>query len=163
MGEDIALIEKMHKSSRRYAKKILDDSDKFTLKKVAHDDIYSIELFSKMYHDTSLRLEFSEKYKFEFTNWVLLLSSKVSELYLLYYENKLVSGTVINPVIDGFDYTFVTHDLEFKNSGRANVLFLAKYLYQNSEGKFMDLGGGVTDGDSLSRFKKRTRLHFRVF
>ena len=67
-GEDIALIEKMHKSSRRYAKKILDDSDKFTLKKVAHDDIYSIELFSKMYHDTSLRLEFSEKYKFEFTN-----------------------------------------------------------------------------------------------
>ncbi len=148
------LLQKMHKSSKRYSKKILADAENYTLKKIAHDDLDSIELFSKMYHNTSVRLEFSESYKFELQSWISLLSSKISELYLLYYKDRLVSGTVINPVKGGFDYTFVTHDLEFKNSGRANVLFLAKYLNQNSEGKYMDLGGGMIEGDSLSRFKK---------
>jgi len=162
-GDDNFVLDNMHKSAKRYSKKILAEQEKYTLKLIDSQDLKSIELFANMYSNTAERLEFSDSYKFNLDLWIQLLSSKKSKLYLLYYEDQLISGTVVNPVPLGYDYTFVTHDTSFKNSGRANAIFLLKHLYSIDPSGFLDLGGGVTEGDSLSRFKKEMGCSSQLF
>ena len=58
----------------------------------------------------------------------------------------------VDDVNDGFDYTFMAYRPDLPGVSRANILFLYKYLSENNEG-YLDLGGGISEGDALARFK----------
>ena len=145
----------MGRSAKRYSKIIIKQLSRYRLEEVETFDSKKIKEFSELYAETSNRLRFEKPYRFNYNSWNNLLKSKSQKLYLLYEKNQVIAGTVITQTdeIDCIDYTFVTHDMSIKNIGRINLIKIVEY-FRNENIRYLDLGGGISDSDNLSRFKK---------
>lgn len=144
----------MGRSARRYSKIIIKQLSRYKLEEVETFDRKKIKIFSELYNETSNRLRFEKQYRFNYNSWNNLLKSKSQKLYLLYEKNRVIAGTVITQTdeIDCLDYTFVTHDMSIKNIGRINLIKIVEY-FRIKNIRYLDLGGGISDSDNLSRFK----------
>lgn len=148
--------DNFNRTTKRYCNYILKNYslDDFQFERIDYKNNIGLSFFHKYYNITANEKYFKEKYRFELKNWKNLLLSEYFNLYNVYYNGEFVSGTMITNLIDGFDYTFVTHNKKFKHSARINIIILFNYLKNIIKDTYIDLGGGVSEGDSLTSFKK---------
>ncbi|MBI87321.1 MAG: hypothetical protein CMG63_04490 [Candidatus Marinimicrobia bacterium] len=142
-------IGKVKNDSKKRLKNILNEKKKYFLAEASSDK--DIKIFAEMYSRNAKESKFSPQYCFTLPCWIELLKNNLFKLYLLHYKGKVVSGTIITKINSGFDYTFMAYDREKSDVSRANLLYIARYL--NDSGKFLSLGGGIFEDDSLSKFK----------
>ena len=114
----------------------------------------SIELFAELYKHNSLINKFPKTYIFNKEVWIKLLSADLWKLYSLFYENKLVSACVLAQVDDTYDYSFMAFNNDHKDASRALIFFLRNHLNSIGTKKYLYLGGGIRETDSLADFKK---------
>lgn len=149
---DEELLVTMKRDSRSRSRKLLRQASEYQTIKVEKGDKSAINVFSTMYNDTAERVNFSEPYRFTQEQFSTLLSSDKWSLYLLKASGTIASGAIVADVNGGFDYTFMAYWPELLDVSRANILFLYKYLSEDNQG-YLDLGGGISEGDALARFK----------
>ena len=104
-----------------------------------------------MYSDNARKNGYSPSYLFSNDSWYTLLKSPEFNLFLLKYKGEIVSGAVITSIDNAFDYTFMAYSPIIKDISRANLYFIYEVL--NDKARYLDLGGGITENDSLSKFK----------
>ena len=73
-------------------------------------------------------------------------------MFLLKYQGETVAGAAVAEVEGGYDYTFMGYKACELDISRALIFFIYQYLQKHHKG-FLDLGGGIAEGDSLARFK----------
>lgn len=145
-------LSNMRRDSRSRVRSILKNSSRFNLFKVEENLSYYAKIFSFLYADTAKRSGFSSLYQFDFKGWYTLLSSPLWDLFLLEYDGEIVAGAVVCQIQRGFDYTFMGYKVNKADFSRAIIIFIYRYL-SIYEGQYLDLGGGISENDSLSRFK----------
>tara|TARA_B100000519_G_C14220194_1_gene427136 strand:+ start:144 stop:1094 length:951 start_codon:yes stop_codon:yes gene_type:complete len=143
------IILKMKRDSRTRIRKLLKNKDEFSVS--IADSKYEINIFLNLYLNNAKKNGYSKLYLFSNDSWYKLLESDDFNLFLLKYKGEIVSGTVISTIYDAFDYTFMAYSSIIKDISRANLYFIYKML--NDKGAYLDLGGGITENDSLSKFK----------
>ena len=149
------LKNKMNSTSRRYINKIIKNHDlnEFILKRVNYNDTDGIAYFLKYYNHNAKTRNYSKLYRFTFNQWRNLIKNEVFQLYTVIYKNIFISGTIIVNIDDGLGYTFVANNKTFTESSRINILKLYEYCSKFNL-KYVDLGGGIKEGDSLAFFKE---------
>jgi len=150
---DEELLGHMKPDSRSRSRKLLKSAAEYEVSEVnSNVPSTSIKQFAELYRQAAMRLEFSAVYQFSEVDFEKLLSSTLWTLYQLHRDGVLVAGSLVCKVEGGYDYTFMASSVDAQDSGRANLLFLYRYLSEQSK-SFLDLGGGIKEGDPLSRFK----------
>lgn len=150
--DDEQLLAAMKADSRSRSRKLLKSASSYEMLEIDSSNSSSVQEFSVFYREAATRLGFSPAYQFSATDFENLLLSDLWTLYQLFFDGELIAGSVVCKVKDGYDYTFMAAAPGIQDAGRANLLFLYKHLSQTEKG-FLDLGGGIEEGDSLSRFK----------
>jgi len=146
------LLKNMKRDSRARVRKIFNMADDFELVKAGEDLMQGIRVFSSLYNDTAQRVNFGAQYLFTLEQWQTLFSSPLWSLFLLKYRGEIVAGAAVAEVEGGYDYTFMGYKACELDVSRALILFIYQYLQSHHSG-FLDLGGGIAEGDSLARFK----------
>ncbi|WDD99266.1 hypothetical protein [Thalassomonas actiniarum] len=146
------LLKNMKRDSRARVRKILSVADQFELLKAGGDLEADIKVFSKLYTDTAQRANFGGQYLFTLEQWQGLFASPLWHLFLLKYRGETVAGAAVSKLEGGYDYTFMGYKACELDVSRALIVFIYQYLQKHQPG-FLDLGGGITEGDSLARFK----------
>ena len=146
------LILTMRRDSRSRVRKILRERDKYDLSWVSAED-WAVKKFCDFYTDTADRLNFSAAYRFSYDQWRALLNEPRWRLYLLSQNEEVVGGSVICELEQGFDYTFTAYTPTCPEAARAIIVMLAGQLSEECT-SFLDLGGGIAEGDALASFKQ---------
>lgn len=140
----------MKKDSKGHIKKLLKLSGQVTFRLANCDS--DIREFAAIYQRQAQQHKYVSQYQFTLEQWTQLLSNPQWQLYCLEHNDQLVAGCVVAQVDNGFDYTFMAHKKGSMDYSRALIWCLTEYLAQNHSG-FLNLGGGITEGDSLARYK----------
>jgi hypothetical protein len=148
--DDSVYLRMLHRDSRYRVRQVIREIEDFELVRcnTQHENIQ----FSELYKATAVRSGFSSSYQFQSTEWESLFRSHLWRLYLLYFRGRVCAGGAICRVSTGFDLSFLAHNGDYPNAPRALLYLLRKDLYSVNE-SFLDIGGGIKEGDSLSRFK----------
>jgi len=72
----------------------------------------------------------------------------------IFYEDKLVAACVLAQVEDSYDYSFMAFKKDHKDASRALIFLLRNHLNLINSCKYLYLGGGIRETDSLADFKK---------
>lgn len=162
LGLDLdSWLSSLKRDSRSRIKKIIRYQGQFEL--INTKNVADIAAFCKLYSQTSKRSAFSESYQFSEQQWHQLFTDENWQLFLLKHQSRVVAGCVVSRVSGGFDYTFMAHDPGVYDYSRAIIYFLYNYLSSQSSG-YLSLGGGISENDSLARFKLgmgAAPVHFR--
>ncbi|WP_281560430.1 GNAT family N-acetyltransferase [Thalassomonas sp. RHCl1] len=150
--DEQALLKNMKRDSRARVRKIFSAAQQFELVKAEAELDSAIEVFARLYSDTAQRANFGGQYLFTREQWQVLFSSPLWQLFLLKYRGEVVAGAAVSQVEGGYDYTFMGYKACDLDVSRALIVFIYQYL-QNSGAGFLDLGGGISEADSLARFK----------
>ena len=145
-------ISSLHRYSKYAIKKALSQGAEFSLSRFLGERS-ELEDFTEIYEQTALRVGFDKKYRFSLNQWQRLLESDRWTLYLLRYRSEVVAGAVISTLESGYDYTFAASEPSIKDSSRILLYCVREELARNSGGT-LDIGGGITEEDSLSAFKR---------
>lgn len=140
----------MKRDSRGRARKWLRRGDAVSIVRIDHGDDSRVEAFEAMYDKTARTSNFADAYRFASGAFAGLLADRRWVLHLLYVDGDLAAGSIVGEVPGGHDYTFMAHGDE-PDVSRANVIFLYRDIARSAG--FLDLGGGIREGDSLARFK----------
>jgi len=161
--DDNELLKSMKRDSRARVRKVLAAKEYFELKKAESSDSTLIAKFAKLYTETAKRANFSALYTFREETWHTLLSNPLWNLFILEYKGDIVAGAVVSTQGEGYDYTFMAYQPCDVDVSRAIIIFIYKYL-SNEGHNFLDLGGGISEGDNLARFKSglgANETHFK--
>lgn len=151
---DIDLWLNMMKRDSRYrCRGILDRRSEFFAYISPKSDSEKVRWFAGLYASMASRLKFAESYCFSVDQWEVLFSSSLWDLVILEYQGRPVAGAAIAKLDGGYDYTFMAVEPSEQDLARAMILFCFELL-RDSEGQFLDLGGGISEDDSLARFKR---------
>ena len=146
------LLKSMKRDSRSRVRKTLSKIDNFSLSSAASDN-NAIKAFSDLYAITATRLNFAPAYQFSFAQWQALLADDCWRLYMLSLDDRVIGGSVVCELDEGFDYTFTAYDPDYPEAARAIIVML--FLLLGSETpSFLELGGGIAEGDALASFKE---------
>ena len=145
-------VSSLHRYSKYAIRKALAQRDSFSLSRFSGESS-ELENFARIYEQTALRVGFDNKYRFRLGQWQRLLESASWTLYLLKYQSEVIAGAVISGLESGYDYTFAASEPSVKDSSRVLLYSVREELARNSNGT-LDIGGGITDDDSLSAFKR---------
>ena len=152
---DSDYIKKMKPDARQRIKKLLKNfgSDTELCKTNSAKDI---QTFASIYEDTAERVNFSLAYRFDKKDWEVLLSDEAWSLYLLKFKNEVISGCIVSRQRNNnYDFTFMAHKKDFNDAPRLLIFYLRNYLSGVFKDGFLDLGGGISENDSLANFKNR--------
>ena len=130
---------------------------KFKIKFSLTKNNKNIHNFLFHYGEISNQGKFSQLYRFKKEEIIKLLKSKLwklSSLYILNEGKKVYLGGCILCLDKNFNYvdqTFLSYNKQIENSSRRTIYetanFFKKYFSR------YNLGGGITEDDSLSKFK----------
>lgn len=149
-----SLLKKMKRDSRSRVRKLLIKRHLLKLKRIENNLDRNSEIFHRLYNATATRSSFPSSYIFQKNQWKTLLKCDLWNLYFVEYDGDIVSGAIVaNLPNSGSDYTFMGYDSSDIDASRANIILLYEQLSLDGK-KFLDLGGGISEGDSLARFKK---------
>lgn len=149
LNDENDITMKMKRDSRLRVRKLLRNKNEFSLIKA--DSEYEINAFAKLYSDNARDNRYSKFYSFAIDSWRRLLKSDDFNLFLLRYKGKIVSGAIITTIDNAYDYTFMAYSNIINDISRANLYFIYKML--KDKGTHLDLGGGISENDSLAQFK----------
>lgn len=150
---DEDLTVRMKRDSRTRTRKLIKQNSHYKLIKAGSNKNDEIREFAEMYDQIADRTNFPAHYRFSERKWCELLENPEWNLYLLEYNDQLISGSIIANLGEGFDYTFMGYRPEYMDASRANVYFLYRYLSEKKPKGYIDLGGGILESDSLESFK----------
>ncbi len=146
-------FETLKRDSKQRYKQIYKMNHKYNLIENSNCN-KSIELFAELYTYNSMVNNFPKTYIFNNESWIKLLSSDSWKLYSLFYENKLVAACVLAQVDNSYDYSFMAFNTDHKDASRALIFFLRNHFNEIGASKYLYLGGGISETDSLADFKK---------
>lgn len=149
--DDDTYLKMLHRDSRHRVRQVIRDTESYQLVLSAKRQ-EDINLFSDLYNATAVNSGFSSSYQFRAADWEFLFRSPLWSLYLLYFRGRVCAGGATSRVSTGFDLSFLAHTGDHPNASRAFIYLLRKELYSANE-LFLDIGGGIDEGDSLARFK----------
>ena len=107
----------------------------------------------EIYIKTSEIKNFHDQYKFEYKDFVALLTSNLWYLSTLTCDGEVLGFSIIGNTTQNLDYTFAASKITQYDVGRMLILnaFRLGQRYQKS----VCLGGGISEGDALEDFKHR--------
>ena len=146
-------MKTLKKDSKQRYKKIYKENHKYKLIETSECNT-SVELFAELYNENSVINEFPKSYVFNKEMWKKLFISDLWKLYSLYYENKLIAACVLSQVENSYDYSFMAYNKDHKDASRALIFLLRDHLNSKGDIKYLYLGGGISETDSLANFKK---------
>ena len=152
---DFEYIHTMKRDARQRIRKLLKQFHG-ELKLNVGNTALEIEAFSLLYDETANRINFSSSYRFGQKDWKHLLASSEWQLYELQFKSKIIAACIVSSIENkGYDFTFMAHDDSFKDAPRLLIYYLRSYLRSICAEGFLDLGGGISENDSLAKFKSR--------
>ena len=160
-GCDVAtLLSLMRKDSKQRCTRILKSSESYEFIASAdmdeHCKIRYVQRLSHIYKRIGTQKNFSADYLFTYDDWLRLFSSSLWTFHVLRdCTTDALSFAVIGETAFGHEYAFAVAEPSKMDLSRAMILFSYLYLSARNNPKFggLNLGGGITQDDSLASFK----------
>ena len=156
LGADLTSLKKgMKRDSRYRVNKLACVMTKASI--ITEKSLKNINVFAKLYEETAKRTGFSSAYYFSEKHWHQLLSSPLFHLVLIAIDNEIVAGAILAEVPDGVDYVFMGYHKSDVDLSRLTLLLCHDYaateLVREQAHQRFYLGGGISEGDALAKFK----------
>ncbi len=157
------ILMELNKKTRNLIRKAIKKNVKIRFSKDKKD----LKNFTKLYLSTMKKNKANLKYLFPikfFENHLKFLKNKIS-IIIAEHNGQMISAALFIQMDKFINYHFAGSDKTYLNLSPNNlIIWEAIKMGKKNKNKFLHLGGGLNDGDSLFKFKKSfSKLRRRLY